>query len=209
MLNSTKIKMLFRLCIIKVHSSSCPSDLQSKEVLLKRCLMDHLTRAFLCTARQGWSLFTCSIGNGCSQPLSSCLLGRVKTTSPCLQVLSSFAESGCSATWSSMVSSAILCWAHSFALPKDFVLFLCMVCQLLTQSWLLPCRGHGEILLLPLLQTLDELWDLSFRFSCSSRWWSYPPTLDQVMTMLPWSLSWNFWCGCTLEHLCICLCRVL
>lgn len=143
MLNSRKIEMLFRLCITKVHSCPCLSRLKSKEVLPKRCLMGDLTRASLRTTRQGWSLFPCSVCNGCTQPLSSCLLCGVKTTksSPWLQVLSSLVESGCSAAWSSMLSSAFLCWAHSSALPKDFVMFSCMMYQLLTQSWLLPCRG--------------------------------------------------------------------
>lgn len=143
MLNSRKVEMLFRLCIIEVHSSPRLSYLKSKEVLPKRCFTGDLTRASLRTARQSWTLFPCSIGNGCSQPLSACLLGGVKTTkpSPWSQVLSPLVESGCSAAWSSMLSSAFLCRAHSSALPEDFVLFLCMVYQLLTLSWLLPCRG--------------------------------------------------------------------
>lgn len=54
MLNSRKVEMLFRLCVIEVHSSPRLSYLKSKEALPKRCFTGDLTRASSCTAGQSW-----------------------------------------------------------------------------------------------------------------------------------------------------------
>ena len=175
--NSSKIEMLFRLCITNVHSSPCLSH-KEQGSLAKEMPHGQSHRRVLVHSQARLESFPLN----CSQPLSFCLPGGVNTTKPLpwLQALSSLVESGCSATWSSMLSSAFLCWGHSSALPKDLVLFSYMMCQLLTQSWLLPCRRlQQSCCCLLKLWMKHETWALGILTQAAGEG-----------VLLPWSRLW-------------------